>query len=210
MRRSSRGMLGAITGLAVTAMTLPGCATALDPARHHMVAVGAGAATVNPGEPIEGSPEGTLALDGAVSLHGTYARRLSASSGRVGLFGAVHGDVIFGGGLKGAEITGRRNLDWWSVAPALHIVAPVGFPVSLGGDAGLALVHATHDAGEHGPSASTTRLSPLLGLSIEFGLTPRVGWSIGGRWIRIPADDLLLNHRGRWVGSGAVSVMVVF
>lgn len=212
--QSSKGCRFAVT-VSVAALVVSGCAKAIDTTRRNIVSAGLGGATLNPGAGPEGPSPEELEFNTAVSTQVSYGRRLSAPERRVALLVGAVGQFVLGAGLRGGTVIQPCDLHWSGFGPTMKMQVATHIPLSFGADAGVGIVHVSR-RGCAGPGtrlsgdASASGASPILGFTIEFGLTSRIGWSLGGHWFRLPLDDIDLQANRRWAGAGAISIIVAF
>ncbi|HEU4938669.1 MAG TPA: hypothetical protein VFT39_19605 [Vicinamibacterales bacterium] len=187
----------------------------MDRSRRYVMSGGMGAATLNPGgHPIENGAPSTLDFEHSLSTQASFGRRLGAPTPHMTIYADASGAVVWGSGLRGVEAPSSCNVHWQSVGPALGLHFATPSPTAFEVQGGMAFVHASRPrcaaAGSVTEGKSATIVSPMIGASVIFGLTPRIGWSLGGQWLQVPLDRLELQNGRHWGGIGAVSVVLTF
>lgn len=189
-----------------------GCETAMDRSRRYVTTVGIGAATLNGGgPPIESAPPDTVDFEHSFSTQASFGRRLGGPTPHMTLYADAVGAIVWGSGLRGVEAPPGCNVNWQSIGPALTMNFATPSPTSFELQGGMSFVHASRSTcavkgGATGNSA--TIVSPFIGASIVFGLTPGVGWSLGGQWLQVPLDRIGIQTTRHWGGAGSVSVVL--
>lgn len=212
--RTPASRLLRITILLIALWTI-GCETAMDRSRRYVVSGGMGAATLSPGRPVsEDLPPGTIDFEHSLSTQASFGRRLAGPTPHMTIYGGAAGTIVWGSGLRGVEAPSSCDVHWQSVGPALGLNFATPSPTSFEVQGGLAFVHASRSrcvaTGALTAGKSATIVSPLVAASVVFGLTPRVGWSLGGQWVQVPVDRLDVQADRHWGGVGAISVVVTF
>ena len=219
MRPSDAGWTVAVLLAGIWVLVLSGCSTAIDTSRRNLVSVGAGWGRLNADNPppadmeIEDS-ERKLDFANAFAFDGTYARRLTGPRAPLGLF--VEGVVqwVPPSRVEGPDAERSCEVGWLLAGGGLRIQSPSVDGISLSADGGYGLLRASQsgcsgNAAPPGSPAAATVVSPFAGFTIEFGLGPKMAWSIGIRVTRVPLDRLGLGER-RWAGAGSARVLIAF
>ncbi|BDG02379.1 hypothetical protein AMOR_13750 [Anaeromyxobacter oryzae] len=144
-------------------------------------------------------------------MHGAYDYRLTEPDGWLAVSARMVTYAVLGSSVTGEGVTRPCDLFWASAGPAIGLQVPANYPISLVGDAGVALAHVSRKGcSDPGRNTTTTAGVPQLGFGLLMGMSPHAAWKLGGRYVRLPLDDVGVGSEPRWASAGELSLVLAF